>query len=89
VQHAGGVFHQLAQRQNGPRLIVLARSQDSYCVSDVQTTAPISPGSSGGGLFDQTGKLIGITTFKRAGKSDEGLSFAAPVQPYLELARQP
>lgn len=29
----------------------------------IQTTAPISPGSSGGGLFDSRGNLIGITTF--------------------------
>ena len=29
----------------------------------VQTSAPISPGSSGGGLFDAAGNLIGITTF--------------------------
>jgi hypothetical protein len=29
----------------------------------VQTSAPISPGSSGGGLFDARGNLIGITTF--------------------------
>jgi S1-C subfamily serine protease len=28
----------------------------------VQTTAPIAPGSSGGGLFDARGNLIGITT---------------------------
>ena len=29
----------------------------------IQTSAPISPGSSGGGLFDQHANLIGITTF--------------------------
>lgn len=28
----------------------------------IQTSAPISPGSSGGGLFDSRGNLIGITT---------------------------
>jgi S1-C subfamily serine protease len=32
----------------------------------IQTTAPISPGSSGGGLFDQKGQLIGIVTFQPA-----------------------
>ena len=44
--------------------------------SIIQTTAPISPGSSGGGLFDEQGRLIGITTFYL----DEGqnLNFALP-----------
>jgi S1-C subfamily serine protease len=28
----------------------------------VQTSAPLSPGSSGGGLFDERGNLVGITT---------------------------
>lgn len=28
----------------------------------VQTTVPISPGSSGGGLFDETGALVGLTS---------------------------
>jgi len=28
----------------------------------IQTTAAISPGSSGGGLFDGEGRLVGLTT---------------------------
>ena len=52
----------------------------------IQTDAAISPGSSGGGLFDQDGKLIGITTFKASGTGSEGLSFAVPVEWAIELA---
>ena len=43
----------------------------------VQTDAAISQGSSGGGLFDGNGKLVGITTFKWKGES---LNFALPVE---------
>jgi len=39
----------------------LRRSEDG--VEYVQITAPVSPGSSGGGVFDDRGNLIGITTF--------------------------
>ena len=35
----------------------------------VQTDAAISPASSGGGLFNQAGELVGITTFKWRGES--------------------
>lgn len=40
----------------------------------IQTTAPISPGNSGGGLFDNNGNLVGITSFKL--KEGEYLNFA-------------
>jgi S1-C subfamily serine protease len=39
----------------------LRRSEDG--IEYVQITAPVSPGSSGGGVFDERGNLIGITTF--------------------------
>jgi len=43
----------------------------------IQTTASISPGSSGGGLFNDAGELVGITTFQRA--DGQNLNFAVPV----------
>jgi len=50
-------------------------SGDGYRV--IQTTAAISPGSSGGGLFDNAGRLVGITSFKLRG--GEALNFAVPI----------
>lgn len=49
----------------------------------LQTTAPISPGNSGGGLFDSQGKLIGITTFKF--KNGENINFAVDAQYVFRL----
>lgn len=46
----------------------------------IQTDAAISPGSSGGGLFNENGELLGITTFKFSDGASEGLSFALPVE---------
>ncbi|MFZ5780752.1 MAG: trypsin-like peptidase domain-containing protein [Pseudomonadota bacterium] len=46
----------------------------------VQTSAPISNGSSGGGLFDGQGHLIGITTFMI--KNAQNLNFAIAAEEY-------
>jgi len=43
----------------------------------IQTSAPISPGSSGGGLFDGKGNLIGITTFMLKGSQNLNFAIAA------------
>lgn len=43
-------------------------------VKALQTSAAISSGNSGGGLFDADGRLLGITTFKL--KGGENLNFA-------------
>jgi S1-C subfamily serine protease len=49
----------------------------------VQTDAPLSPGNSGGGLFDESGNLIGITTLaSRAGV--QNLNFAVAASDYWE-----
>ena len=44
----------------------------------IQTTAAISPGSSGGGLFDAEGRLVGFTTLYIEG--GQSLNFAMPVE---------
>lgn len=49
----------------------------------LQMTTPISPGSSGGGLFDAQGRLIGITSYYMA--KGEQLNFALPVEWVREL----
>lgn len=49
----------------------------------LQTTAAISPGSSGGGLFDSEGRLLGITSF--AARDGGSLNFAMPVEFLAEL----
>ena len=46
----------------------------------IQTTAQASPGSSGGGLFDLAGNLVGITTFKVL--NSDGLNFAIAVEDF-------
>ena len=50
----------------------------------IQTTVAISQGSSGGGLFNAEGELVGITTFYL--KDGQSLNFALPVEWIGEVA---
>jgi tetratricopeptide (TPR) repeat protein len=52
----------------------------------LQITAPISPGSSGGGLFDEEGRLIGLPTFYLS--EGQQLNFAVPVEWISELPKR-
>lgn len=45
----------------------------------LQTDASVNPGNSGGGLFDGSGKLVGIVNAKSSGSGIEGLGFAIPI----------
>jgi len=49
----------------------------------LQVTAPISPGSSGGPLFDMAGDVVGITTLYL--KGGENLNFAIPINDVRRL----
>ena len=49
-----------------------------------QTDVSISPGSSGGPLFNSKGEVIGITTWGLRGGGTEGLNFAIPVSVAIE-----
>jgi hypothetical protein len=49
----------------------------------IQVTAPISHGSSGGGLFDSDGRLVGITTLTDT--TGQALNFAIPAEWIAEL----
>jgi S1-C subfamily serine protease len=56
----------------------------------IQFTAPISPGSSGGGLFVENGDIVGITSASLGSDRAQNLNYAIPVS-YLRAAmnRQP
>ncbi|MCL2671512.1 MAG: trypsin-like peptidase domain-containing protein [Clostridiales bacterium] len=49
----------------------------------LQTDAAISPGNSGGGLFNARAELIGIVNAKTMNNSAEGLGFAIPLSSVL------
>ena len=53
----------------------------------LQTDAAINPGNSGGGLFDGSGKLIGLVVAKSTGSDVEGLGFAIPINTAMEKAQ--
>ena len=56
---------------------------DGNVMELVQTDAAISPGNSGGGLFNASGKLIGIVNAKATSSEAEGLGFAIPINDVL------
>lgn len=53
----------------------------------IQTTSPISRGSSGGGLFDSWARLVGLTTFLI--KEGQNLNFAFPAELVADLPTYP
>lgn len=54
----------------------------------IQTNAAVSPGNSGGGLFNMAGQLVGIVNAKSNGENAEGLGFAIPVNTARQVAQE-
>ena len=55
---------------------------DDARLPPIQTSAPMSPGLSGGGLFDELGRLVGVTTLSVVGRERlaQNLNFALPAE---------
>ncbi len=61
---------------------------DGQSMTLLQTDASVSPGNSGGGLFNSKGELIGIVNAKSSGNDAEGLGFAIPSDTAKEVIEQ-
>ncbi|GAA5162855.1 serine protease [Viridibacterium curvum] len=61
-------------------LISRLQYDDDQKIEAIQTSAPFSPGSSGGGLFDLEGRLLGITQRVAVGTGMQNLNFALPAE---------
>lgn len=53
----------------------------------LQTNAQISPGNSGGGLFNASGELVGIVNAKDSATEVEGIGFAIPINNVLDIIK--
>lgn len=62
-------------------------SGEAITLNVIQTSAAVSPGSSGGGLFNDRGELIGVVNAKSSDTSDEGLGFAIPINDAVSISK--
>ena len=60
---------------------------DNNTMNVIQTNAAISPGNSGGGLFNAAGELIGIVNAKSSSENAEGIGFALPIDDVMAIAQ--
>lgn len=63
-----------------------ASLRNTISLDVLQTSTAVSPGNSGGGLFNSRGELIGIINAKSSGDSQEGIGFAIPINTAQEIA---
>lgn len=82
-----GTFSKGTISSSSPR-VGLTQVENSYYVHNylIHHDAPISNGSSGGGLFDMNGNLVGLNTCGKVSSSNKdanGLYFAVPIYPVM------
>ena len=61
---------------------------DGQTMTLIQHNAAVSPGNSGGGLFNLNGELVGIVNAKSGDSEAEGLGFAIPINTAKEVAQE-
>lgn len=63
-------------------------SVEGQTMTLIQHNAAVSPGNSGGGLFNLNGELVGIVNAKYSDEDAEGLGFAIPVNTAKAVAQE-
>ena len=70
------------------RSVSIQGSSSVNTMSLIQMDASVSPGNSGGGLFNMNGELVGIVNAKSSDSDAEGLGFAIPVNDAIKVAQE-
>ena len=69
------------------RSVTIQGSSSVNTMSLIQMDASVSPGNSGGGLFNMNGELVGIVNAKSSSSDAEGLGFAIPINDAIKVAQ--
>ena len=70
------------------RSVTIPGSSSVNTMSLIQMDASVSPGNSGGGLFNMNGELVGIVNAKSSSSDAEGLGFAIPINDAIKVAQE-
>ena len=70
------------------RSVTIQGTSSTNTMSLIQMDASVSPGNSGGGLFNMNGELVGIVNAKSSSSDAEGLGFAIPVNDAIKVAQE-
>ena len=69
------------------RSVTIQGTSSTNTMSLIQMDASVSPGNSGGGLFNMNGELIGLVNAKSSSSDAEGLGFAIPINDAIKVAQ--